>query len=80
MWTRTPTVIAGETAPDDWIVRRDGRDVGRVIRARNHPIETPWSWCSWPAKGRSQRGYVTTMDEALEAVRQAVIAAEVDDI
>jgi hypothetical protein len=76
MWTRRLTVIGGQTDPDDWIVRRDGRDVGRVIRGRNHPAETPWSWCSWPAKGWSRHGYVTTMDEALEAVRRAVIEDE----
>ena len=71
MWTRKRTVIGGESSADDWIVRRNGEDVGRV-RLDFHPYNdaSPWMWASWVLP--ATHGRADSMENALEAVRSAV--------
>lgn len=75
MWTRKATVIGGEVLSDDWTVRLDGQDVGRV-RLDPHPYNdaAKWMWASW--KLPASQGRADTMEEALEAVRGAVAACD----
>lgn len=67
MWTHRPTIIGGQTAPDDRTVYFDGRAVGRVYFAVNMWPPRQWVWTCGSAHGRSE-----TMAEALEAVRNSL--------
>lgn len=69
-WTRTPTVIAGQTRPDDWIILRDGVALGRVYRSPPMAGVPPFWWGSWTHP--PQQGHVETLDEAFEACRRAI--------
>jgi hypothetical protein len=75
MWTRKPTRIGGQTAPDDWVVCWRGQRCGRVLRVHSPATEsrTAWHWSAWcdpAAHGRCE-----DFAEGLENVRRAVIAA-----
>lgn len=78
MWTRRPTLIGGQTAPDDFTVLRRDQPVGRVTRAVAIPGATPFAWMTWtyPAdNGRAQ-----TLDEALDQLRCAIRRRWPDEI
>ena len=69
-WSRRPTLIGGRTAPDDWSVLRDGVAVGRV-HPRPYMVDGPkLTWSTWTLP--SQSGSAETLEDALEAIRQAV--------
>lgn len=71
IWTRRRTVIGGQVCPDDWTVRLDGRDVGRVLLGYGSRGGREWIWASW---GRTpENGRVETLEEALECVRRSVM-------
>lgn len=72
MWTRKLTVIGGQTREDDWIVLRHRQIVGRLHPAPSMPHVQPWQWFVFTYPGAN--GRCDTMDEALEAIRQAVRA------
>lgn len=64
-------IISGTSRPDDYVVRRDGKDVGRVMQERlgmSAGSELVWGWSTrtYP----SVHGYAPTLEEALERVRQ----------
>ncbi|MGR3480432.1 hypothetical protein [Salipiger marinus] len=71
-WTYRPTLIAGTSRPDDYVVRRDGRDVGRVMTERLGMgvggSELVWWWGTWTYP--ATHGYAPTLEEALERVRE----------
>ena len=69
-WTRVKTVIGGQVCEDDWIVRRDGVDVGRVYLDRPMQDVPPWVWSKTTLPGMS--GRADTLEEGLEGVRKAV--------
>lgn len=69
-WTRRPTIIGGQVAPDDWIVLRDGVALGRVYRRPYIPGTPAFWWGSWTHP--PQQGHVETMDAALEMCRRAI--------
>ena len=75
MWTRKKTLIGGQTADNDWIVRWRGRDCGRVMRVHSPGSETKltWSWSAWSYP--SGYGRCDTLAEGLDHVRCTVIAA-----
>lgn len=78
MWTRRPTVIGGQTAPDDFVIQRGGQSVGRVCRAVALPGTRPFHWMTWTypsANGRSE-----TFDQALHELREAIRARWPDDV
>lgn len=70
-WTRRATVIDGTTCENDWIVSRDGEEVGRVLLMISGPGIPMWKWASWiiPA----HHGLEETRDAALDALRQEVL-------
>lgn len=73
MWTRKLT-WPGRT-PDDWLVLRDGVSVGRVyLTTLRNPTRDVWVWFRQVGHGRN--GEAPTLQEALEAVRAAVLAEE----
>lgn len=72
-WTRRPTAIDGEIIPDDWVVLCNGNEVGRVYYAVNQPPPRSWAWGSWAATCRS--GGAESLDDALDRVREAVLAS-----
>ncbi|MGR3480705.1 hypothetical protein [Salipiger marinus] len=70
-WTYRPCIIAGTSRPNDFVVIRDGKHVGRVIQERlgmSAGSELVWGWATrtYP----SVHGYAPTLEEALERVRQ----------
>ena len=74
MWTRKRTVIAGDVLEDDWIIMRNGEDVGRIsLDEFPYNGAQHWQWASWvhPAT----HGRVDTLEEAQDAVRRAVLGA-----
>lgn len=73
MWTRKRTRIAGRILQDDWIVHRDGLPVGRVrLDYRENPGRNVWLWFKQTVPGT--HGEADTLDEALEAVRKAILS------
>lgn len=78
MWTRKRTVIGGQVCPDDWVVYRDCRYVGRVYRTIiTNPRRDVWSWSKTYGYGR--QGYSETLEEALEALRETILKMEAED-
>ena len=74
-FTRRLTVIGGRTAPDDWAIFCDGNAVGRVHRYISGP--TPfWMWLTWTTP--PENGQADTLDEALLAMKAAVLALPPD--
>ena len=69
-WTRRPTVINGQAAPNDWIILRDGVALGRVYQAPYIPGTPAFWWGSWTHP--PQQGRVETMAAALQACRTAI--------
>ena len=71
-WTYRPCIIAGKSRPNDFVVKRDGKHVGRVIEERLGMgvggSELVWWWGTWTYP--SVHGYAPTLEEALERVRQ----------
>jgi len=70
-WTYRPCIIAGTSRPNDFVVRRDGRDVGRVMQDRlgmGAGSGVIWRWATWTYP--SVHGYAETLEAALERVRQ----------
>lgn len=69
-WSRRPSVISGHSAPDDWIILRDGVALGRVYRPPFIPGVPVFWWGTWTHP--PEQGRVETMDAALEACRRAI--------
>ncbi len=42
MLTRTPTIF--NDGPPDYIIKEDGREIGRVVWTYGVGRETPWFW------------------------------------
>ncbi|MCD1619901.1 hypothetical protein K7H20_17735 [Salipiger manganoxidans] len=64
-------MIAGTSRPNDFVVKRDGRDVGRVMQDRlgmSAGSALVWWWGTWTYP--SVHGYAPTLEAALERVRQ----------
>ena len=70
MWTRKLTVIGGQTEEDDWIILRNGQEVGRVHRATPIVGLQKMEWVTWTAPW--DKGRADTLDQAIEAVRTAI--------
>lgn len=78
MWTRRPTLIGGQTAPDDVTVLRHDQAVGRVTRSVAIQGAAPYAWMTWtyPAdNGRAQ-----SLDDALDQLRAAIRGRWPDDV
>lgn len=62
-----PTVIAGETAPDDYLVIWDSLSIGRILKQPGVPPGRPnWSWgVSFPHKPQppAHRGLASDLEE-----------------
>ena len=70
-WTYRPCIIAGTSRPNDFVVKRDGKHVGRVMQQRlgmSAGGDLVWWWGTWTYP--SVHGYETSLEEALERVRQ----------
>ena len=64
-----PTVIAGESRPDDYcVVTEDGTTVGRMYRVEGAHTET-WAW--FAHFGRSPSGRAPSRKEAKQRFRAA---------
>ncbi len=64
-----PTVIAGQTPPDDFcVVTEDGETVGRMYRVEGARTEI-WAW--FAHFGRSPSGRASSRDEAKQQFRAA---------
>ncbi|SIT74677.1 hypothetical protein SAMN05421849_0196 [Pontibaca methylaminivorans] len=73
MWTRRRS-FPGEVE-NDWCVYRDGQLVGRVyMLTRYLPRSEVWGWFKQVPPGTS--GDAETLDEALNALRDAILAAD----
>lgn len=70
-WTRRPTVLNEDLIPDDWIIRLNGHDVGRVSFAIYLPAPKRWDWASWTLPCRIRAA--ETLDAALEDLRACVL-------
>ena len=69
MFTRRRTVIAGRTDGDnDWMVYRSGEPVGRVYGTHISNPELSWMW--FVQVGQVSQGYASSLEEALEQVKQ----------
>lgn len=67
MWTRR--LSFPEDVTDDWVISKDGREVGRVYHSdpQARSGRDPWFWSVIVLPTAS--GWAATRDEALEAVR-----------
>jgi hypothetical protein len=71
-WSRKRTWIGGEPIKNDWIVMRLGEEVGRVRLDRGGDRNSqPWQWHKTTVPG--ENGKADSLDQALEAVREAVV-------
>jgi hypothetical protein len=49
-FTKTPCVIGGQTADQDWLIKWGGHDIGRVhMRSINNERSFNWSTGTYPA-------------------------------
>ena len=59
---------SGTWGPDDWDVRQDGRDIGRISKPRaGVPDDQPWMWTITGAvvmPALPSHGYCASLDEA----------------
>lgn len=72
--TMRRTVIAGETAPGDYVVIWDDLCIGRIVKTVSVGGGNDWSWsCSLPnvPQRSGQRGRAGSLDEAKAAFRIA---------
>lgn len=78
MWTRKRTVIGGQVCEDDWCIYWDGRSVGRVFKYYlTNPLREVWSWSK--LYGRQAGGYVATLEEGLETLRETILKMEAEE-
>ncbi|WP_316184768.1 hypothetical protein [Bradyrhizobium sp. SZCCHNRI1003] len=62
-WRLRPTVIGGETAPDDYVViDAEGRVIGRIFHSH-----TAWVWTVGLPNPRAPSGEAKSLDEAKAA-------------
>lgn len=78
MWTRRPTLIGGQTAPDDVTVLRHAQAVGRVTRSVAIRGAAPYAWMTWTYPADS--GRAQSLDEALDQLRAAIRGRWPDDV
>lgn len=79
--TLRKTVIAGETAPDDYVVMWNGLRVGRILRVGAVGGGTGWNWgASFPHKPQppSHRGQADDLDDAKRRFKAVWSAIERD--
>lgn len=76
MWTRRRIPpfpgLAQRPGEEDWLVLCAGRAVGSVHAQVTSPMGSRWHWRAGPGQG----GPAASLQEALEAVRAAVLAAQ----
>ncbi len=76
-FTRRPTVIGGQTRPDDWaIYYNGGRAIGRINHYNNGP-NSYWQWNIWTNPGAS--GTADSLEGAQDALKAAVMALPPED-
>ena len=63
--------------PDDFdVIGKDGELVGRIVRARITPADTPWMWSLLDAEQTLAMGYSTSRDTAVQAVSEALVMTD----
>jgi hypothetical protein len=63
--------------PDDYhVVGRDGETIGRVLRARVAPADTPWMWSLMDAEQTVATGYSDSRDAATQALAEALVMTD----
>lgn len=70
MWTRR--LSFPEDVNDDWVISKDGREVGRVYFSSPQASSGRASWFWAVQVLPTASGWAATRDEALEAVRTRV--------
>ena len=63
--------------PDDYdVIGRDSEILGRVLRARITPADTPWMWSLVDCEQTLATGYSTSRDTAMQAVAEALVMTD----
>lgn len=73
MLTRSPTDLSSGPIPDDYIIKDDGRAIGRVLWSHSSPADRRWGWSIYSREPQkpTDRGYAATLDDALAAFKAA---------
>jgi hypothetical protein len=76
MWTRRRTLIGGRFADGDFVIMRNGQEVGRVHPSPATGVD-PYTWYTWTYP--CTQGHARDLEDALHHAREAIRSLWADE-
>jgi hypothetical protein len=73
MLTHKPTNLGTGPLADDYTIKSDGKEIGRVLWTHNAARSTPWFWSITARVPQTamDKGYAASLEAALKAFKAA---------
>lgn len=73
MLTRKPTDLGSGPLPNDYTIRSDGKEIGRILWTHNSDPAAPWFWTitARVPQRSTDKGYAGSVEEAMAAFKRA---------